>query len=84
MAEVPDKMTWVDLAAFLLKGKKITEVRYMTKEEAAQMGWGRRPVVLELEDGSLFWPSRDDEGNEAGAMFGNTPDGKPVTLPVLR
>ena len=78
---------WNKEAARHLLGRTIKGVRYMTAAEAEQMGWDNRPVVLELDNGALFWPSRDDEGNDGGALFG-TPgpgsDGKDITLPVLR
>jgi hypothetical protein len=34
------------------------------------MGWARRPLVIELDDGTLMFASRDDEGNDGGALFG--------------
>ena len=38
--------------------------------------------VMQLDDGNLVYPSQDDEGNGAGALFTN--DKKNPTLPVLR
>lgn len=74
---------WTEEAKAKLEGKRIAEVRYMTTEEATLLGWDDRPVILILEDGSIFYPSRDDEGNGAGALFGSEV-GRAVTLPVLR
>jgi len=51
-----------------LKGRKIVEVRYMTKKEADQWGWYNRPVVLFLDDKTFLVPMRDDEGNDGGAI----------------
>ena len=53
-------------------GKKIIGIRPMTKKEAAALYWEfDEPVmVLELEGGSLLFPSRDYEGNGGGAIFG--------------
>lgn len=73
-----------DLAVELLKGRTIVNVRYMTPEEAERMGWNKRPVILELDNDTNLFPSRDDEGNDGGSMFVNTMDGKNVTLPGLR
>ncbi len=53
----------------------------MSQEEADHFGWYSRSVVIELDNGVLLWPSRDDEGNDAGAIF--TTDPKGSTLPVL-
>jgi hypothetical protein len=52
-----------------LVAKKISSVRYMTKEEADEAGWHSRPLVIRFTDGSLLIPQADDEGNDGGAMF---------------
>jgi hypothetical protein len=52
-----------------LATKKISSVRYMTKEEADEAGWHSRPLVIRFTDGSLLIPQADDEGNDGGAMF---------------
>jgi hypothetical protein len=52
-----------------LVGKTITFVRYLSKEEAQAMDWVSRPIVIQLDDGSCIWPSRDDEGNDGGSLF---------------
>jgi hypothetical protein len=52
-----------------LAAKKISSVRYMTKEEADEAGWHSRPLVIRFTDGSLLIPQADDEGNDGGAMF---------------
>ena len=73
---------WEAEAAKHLKGRTIVEVRYMSLKEAHQCGYHHRPVVFQLDNGALFWPSKDDEGNDAGALMGQ--DGaQSVTLPVL-
>jgi hypothetical protein len=81
MIEDTDKY-WTDTATKLLKGRKIKAVRYMDHDEAASLGWRYRCVVIELDNGTLIYPSMDDEGNDAGALF--TTDPKVQTLPVLR
>lgn len=61
----------------LLKGRVIKDVRYLNAEEQEDHGWMRRPLVIELDDGTFIYPSRDDEGNDAGALF-TTHDDLPV------
>jgi hypothetical protein len=67
-----------------LKGHEIVAVRPMTDDEAERNFWHhdrRRPVVLELDNGTLVYPSQDPEGNGPGALFGEV-DGTPVTFGV--
>lgn len=73
---------WIEVARKMLLGRKIMDVRYLSKEEADELGWDTRCVVMQLDDGNLVYPSQDDEGNGAGALFTN--DKKNPTLPVLR
>jgi len=75
---------WAKEANKSLKGKTVRKARYMTKAEAEDMGWYSRCVVIEFTDGTLIFPSADDEGNDGGAMFGQSPEGKDITMPVLR
>ena len=60
-------------------GRTITEVRAMTDEEMLAQGWSRtihgNPPVLVLDDGTLLFPSKDEEGNGAGALFGTDESG---------
>ena len=51
-----------------LIGKEITDVGYLTKEEAAEWGWDKRPIVIELDYKEYIIPQRDDEGNNGGAL----------------
>jgi hypothetical protein len=74
---------WTKYAAEHLLGKTVSKVRYMTDEEAKDMMWYNRPIVIEFTDGTLILPSRDDEGNDGGALFGQTKDGKGLTFPVI-
>ena len=73
---------WTIKANRLLQNRNIKRVRYMSQEEADHFGWYSRSVVIELDNGVLLWPSRDDEGNDAGSLF--TTDKNTDTLPVLR
>jgi hypothetical protein len=73
---------WVKKAQSVLVGRTIVAARYLTTSEADRLGWERRSVIFELDNGDLVWPSRDDEGNDAGALF--TTNSKADTLPVIR
>lgn len=72
---------WTRIAAAQLVGRTITKVRYMSQEEADDLGWYSRPVVMILSDGNVVFCSADDEGNNGGALFTNDKD-QPV-LPVI-
>jgi len=55
----------------------------MPKSEQDALMWDSSPFVLMLDDGSTWYPSADDEGNNAGAFFGNK--GKvSYCLPTMR
>ena len=72
---------WAKIASDMLVGRKIVMARYMSEDERESMGWHTRPIVLQLDDGNMIYPSSDDEGNGAGAMFTNN-EKQPV-LPVI-
>lgn len=55
--------------ALSLLGKSILNVRYMSEEEANDMMWDKRPIVIVLNDGSFLIPQADDEGNNGGALW---------------
>ncbi len=74
---------WVERAKTNFVGRKIVNVRYMTHEEAYAHSWNSRTVVFELDDGSFFYPSMDDEGNGAGAIFGSDRFDKDISIPVF-
>ncbi len=60
---------WASKAANALVGRKIVAVRYLNDLEVSRLGWDSRSVVIEFDNGHIMWPSRDDEGNDAGALF---------------
>ncbi len=73
---------WTIIARNMLVGRTIKRVRYLTEAEIHDtLGWDRKAVVLELDDGNIIYPSADDEGNGPGALFTND-DANPV-LPVI-
>lgn len=63
-----------------LIGKTVKNVRPMTKAELAKEGWDSHhiPPVIEFTDGTIAYPSQDQEGNGAGALFGIV-NGQPVS-----
>ena len=62
-------------ASKFLVGHKITDVRPLDADERDQMGWSKG-VVIQLDNGTLLIPQSDDEGNAAGTVTVQTPDGK--------
>jgi hypothetical protein len=45
------------------------------------LGWSRSTVVIFFRDGTYIFPSRDDEGNDAGALFTSSETTR--VLPVI-
>ena len=62
---------WWEKAEKNFVGKKIVAVKYMSSDECNDMGWDSAPICLLLDDGTYIFPSRDDEGNDGGALFTN-------------
>ena len=53
-----------------LLGRKITDVRAMYDEEMELMLWdGERGAVFTLDNGGMFIPMRDSEGNGVGYLL---------------
>lgn len=74
---------WTQEASRILLNKKIVQVRYMTDAEQQAFGWNHKAVVLQLEDNTLVFPSRDDEGNDAGALHYLKDNEADYCLPVI-
>jgi hypothetical protein len=75
---------WERIAATHLVGRTIVKVRYLDAKESEALGWhGQRALVFQLDNGTMFFPSRDDEGNGPGSLFGQGPDGTEITLPTI-
>ena len=77
------KLRWSEYGEKYLLGRTIVGVRYLTDKEAENLGWMSAAIVLLLDDGSSILPSRDDEGNDAGTLFGQGKDGEELTFPVI-
>ena len=55
-----------------LVGRKIVSVRHISKPELDFEGWEEYNVpttIIELDDGTLIYPSQDEEGNGPGVLF---------------
>jgi len=74
---------WVEKAQSVLLNRKIIEVRYLTEKEMEMLGWYKRAVVFLLDDGTIVYPSKDDEGNNAGALFYQKEEDPGFVLPVI-
>lgn len=72
---------WESEAGNVLLNKTIVSVRYMTEEEVEHHGWNSAALIIILNDGTAIYPSADDEGNDAGALF-TTSENIPV-IPVI-
>ena len=73
---------WTQYGEEHLKGKTVELVRYMSKTEANEHYWNKRPIVIQFTDGTIIYPSMDDEGNDGGALFGVCKEGD-LTFPVI-
>lgn len=76
------KKVWDKDVAALLRGRVIVDARYMTTEEQEKVDFRRAGIMLILDNGHILYPSMDDEGNDAGAMF-TTFEDLPI-IPVIR
>lgn len=72
---------WAQIASQVLVGKTIKEVRYLNPSEQSKLGWDNASIVMIFTDGSYAFPSQDDEGNGAGALF--TSDERAHCIPVI-
>ena len=65
----------MDILNEAMVGQKITDVRWLTKEQTEDVAehWYNQPIQITLENGVKLIPMSDDEGNGAGAMSTNIP-----------
>lgn len=78
---------WNSQARDVLVGRTITKVMYMNDTWAKQLGFDEymgRPLMMQLDNGTVIIPMRDDEGNDGGAVQYLTKDGGFDVLPLLR
>jgi hypothetical protein len=63
--------------ALKVTGKVIKKVRSMTKSELIAENWkGGKALIIELEDGTKLYASRDPHGSGPGALFARDTDNK--------
>lgn len=74
---------WTKKAEKLVLNKKIVSVRYLTAREEEMLGWNSRCIVMQLDNGILIYPSKDNEGNDAGALFCENFNEDDNVLPVI-
>ena len=77
----PVEQYWTDLITKHLVGRKIVKVEYLPEMLMKEWGWYKRPITLELDDGSILIAQMDDEGNDGGAI--STTFGDLGTIPVI-
>jgi hypothetical protein len=65
-------------------GATIENLRYLTPEECETVGFYNSPLMIQLSNGYYLIPIRDDEGNDAGAMWYDHPDGEDNTIYTQR
>ena len=75
---------WIDYARQHLQGRTIVGLDYLPADQARELDWFECPVVLTLDNGTQIMPWRDDEGNGAGALGGQTAGDQVLLFPVLR
>lgn len=83
---MPSDAEWEKRARDLLVGRRITHVQYTPREAASHQMWDERGIELYLDDGTILFVQRDDEGNGPGALAYANPKKKIEhdVLPVLR
>jgi hypothetical protein len=69
-----------------LIGRTITKIRPMTTGELSAEGWdiGDNCSAIEFDDGTVLYPSRDEEGNGPGAFFGVDKNGNGFIIAPLQ
>lgn len=70
----------------MMVGKAISDVRKPTDEELEQWGWDNihgTAAVIVFDDGSIIYPSQDDEGNGFGTLFGVVEGEEVYILPFV-
>lgn len=72
---------WTEQMSKLLVGRTITAVRYLTDDELEDVGWRKKAPVITLDNGVILFPSADNEGNDAGALY--TSSEECLVFPVI-
>lgn len=61
-------MTDASTVSKRLVGRRIVRVRYMSKQEAQLAAFDKRPIVLDLDDGTILYPMVDEDSSDGGAL----------------
>ena len=56
--------SWQTRIEKYLLGKSIIKVEYMSKKDADEQGWSKRPIQILLNNGTWLTITSDDEGND--------------------
>ena len=83
--EVNYRTYWNERAKRLV-GKTIVASCYMTTEERDRLGlghWYRSTVKIVFDDGTIMFPSQDDEGNDSGVLYAYNADGSEILMPHI-
>jgi hypothetical protein len=79
----PKEAQWTEKARKQFLGKTIVAVNYMTDENAKQMDWWERPLLLKLSDGTVIYASCDPECNGPGTLLVDSDDANNGGFPPL-
>ena len=77
------KTRWQKKAEKVLLGRKIVAVDFLNSKETEELGWFNSCVLITLDDGTVIYPSRDDEGNDAGAIHYVKEGDKDYIIPTI-
>ena len=77
------ELRWNQKARNILVGRTIVKANYMSQEEADEWGWHCKPIMFELDNGTVCLVSTDDEGNDGGSLF-YFKENENSQLPTLR
>lgn len=79
-------LTYWNERAQRLVGKTIVSAHYMTDEEKEALGlghWYRINVIITFDDGTVMFPSQDDEMNGSGVLYAYEADGSEIPMPHI-
>lgn len=67
------QIRWLKEAEEVFVGKQIVSVRMMSDQEKEDHDWYEDTIIYTLDDGTMFYASKDPEGNGAGSIFTTHP-----------
>jgi len=75
---------WGKVANDILVGCEVVSARYLTKEEAASLGWSCRPLMLIMHDGTVLYATTAQEEGDGATLIGQTDKGEPLAFPAMK